>query len=136
MNAAPEENPKQVFTDAYEHLHEYLETEKEIIRLQVVKHSSKTIGYMVAIFALFMLGFVFYLLINVSAAIWLAQYFENYFYGFLYVALANGFLLLMLAIFKDSLMVRPVQNLLIRLITEKNGEEFNWTGKRVVFIEA
>ena len=125
MNAAPEENPKQVFSDAYEHLQEYLETEKEIIRLQVVKHSSKTIGYMVAIFALFMLGFVFYLLMNVSIAIWLAQYFDSYFYGFLYVALANGFILLLFAIFKDSLIVRPVQNLLIRLITEKNGEEFN-----------
>ncbi|MFN7312341.1 MAG: hypothetical protein ACK5UI_02565 [Bacteroidota bacterium] len=125
MNAAPEENPKQVFSDAYEHLQEYLETEKEIIRLQVVKHSSKTIGYMVAIFALFMLGFVFYLLMNVSVAIWLAQYFDSYFYGFLYVALANGFILLLFAIFKDSLIVRPVQNLLIRLITEKNGEEFN-----------
>lgn len=125
MNAAPEENPKQVFSDAYEHLQEYLETEKEIIRLQVVKHSSKTIGYMVAIFALFMLGFVFYLLMNVSVAILLAQYFDSYFYGFLYVALANGFILLLFAIFKDSLIVRPVQNLLIRLITEKNGEEFN-----------
>ncbi|MBW7844484.1 MAG: hypothetical protein H3C45_02335 [Bacteroidia bacterium] len=113
-----EQEPKVLLNQIVEHLNEYVETQKEIIKLQTVKHTSAAIGNITAFLLLALFLIAAYLFINISIALYLTNLVANTFIAFSYVAIANIVIALLLFIFRKNLVVKPVQNLFIKLFTE------------------
>lgn len=113
-----EQEPKEIFQGVVDHLEEYVETQKEIIRLQTVKHGSAAVGNIAAVLLLALFLLVAYIFLNVGLAAFLSRYTGSLSTSFLYVGGANFFVAIMVALLRNTLVVRPVQNLLIKLITQ------------------
>lgn len=113
-----EQEPKEVFREVVDHFEEYVETQKEIIRLQTVKHGSAAVGNIAAILLLALFLLVSYIFLNVGIAAYLSRYTGSLTTSFLYVGGVNLVVALLVALMRNSLVVRPVQNILIRLITQ------------------
>ncbi|MCU0423764.1 MAG: hypothetical protein MUC81_13235 [Bacteroidia bacterium] len=113
-----EKQPTDIAQDAITHLLDYVENEKKIVTLQLIKSSSIAGGNVVAFLVLFFIGTMVYCFANILLAVWLGQLLNKWFMGFAAVTVINLFLLLMLIVFKQSLLVRPIQNLIIRLTTK------------------
>jgi hypothetical protein len=112
-----EQSPREHFSNAVDHAQEYLENQVEIIRLETAKHGSKLGAYLTAvIFACFFFS-VFYLMANVALAFCINSRVQNLLWSFLIVAAGNLLLGLIIILFKRAV-IRPVQNILIRLITD------------------
>lgn len=113
-----EQEPKQVFNETVEHLNEYIETQKEIIKLQAVKHTSGATGNTAAIllFALFLS--ITYLFANVAAALLCATYLGSLAKAFALIGGINCLIGFILWFFKEQLVVKPIQNIIIKHFTE------------------
>jgi hypothetical protein len=113
-----EQEPKQVFNETVEHLNEYIETQKEIIKLQAVKHTSGATGNTVAVvlFALFLT--MTYFFVNLAAALLCADYLDSLAKAFALVGGINCLIGLILWFFRESLVVKPIQNIIIKHFTE------------------
>lgn len=111
------QSPGQHLNDAVNHAQEYVENQLEIIKLETARHSSKVLAYIAAFIAAGIFFSVFYLMANVALAFYIHTRVESLLLSFLAVALANLLLGLGIMLFRQAI-IRPVQNLVIRLITE------------------
>lgn len=113
-----EQEPKEILNQLVEHLNEYVETQKEIIKLNTVKHSSAAAGNMAAVLLLALFLLVTYVFINVGIALYWGNSIQNLAAAFAYVGLINLGVALLVIIFRNSLVVRPIQNIIIKQFTE------------------
>lgn len=112
-----ENQPKEAFNEIVDHLQDYLETQKEIIKLNTVKHGSAAAGNMVAIALLAMFLLVTYLFLNVAMALFFATSI-GLFQAFLVVGAGNLLVAILVYLLRNTLVVRPIQSLIIKLTTE------------------
>lgn len=112
-----EQEPKEILNQMVEHLNEYLETQKEIIKLNTIKHTSATAGNIAAILLLALFLLVMYVFVNVGAALLLGQLINNLPAAFGYIGLINLGVAVILIIFRKQLVVRPIQNIIIKQFT-------------------
>ncbi len=94
----------------------YGESSIELVKLKSTQASAKAAGSASLIAVLLILFLFFLLMLSVGVALWLGQVLENHFLGFFAV---SGFYLLiavLVIVFKDTLVMRPIQNLIIRLM--------------------
>lgn len=112
-----EQSPKQHLSNAIDHGQEYLETQKEIARLVIAKHSGAVAGYLVALLFITLFVMVFYILGNIAIVFFINKQIHDFGYSFLVVAGANMVLALLLMAMRKTI-VKPVQNSIIKLITE------------------
>lgn len=112
-----EQEPKEILNQLVEHLNEYLETQKEIIKLNTIKHTSATAGNMAAILLLALFLMVMYVFANVGAALLIGQFIKNLPAAFGYIGLINLGIAIILIIFRKPLVIRPIQNLIIKQFT-------------------
>ena len=113
-----EQEPKQVFNETVEHLNEYIETQKEIIKLHAVKHTSSATGNTAAIILFAVFLSITYLFANIAAALLCATYLDSLAKAFALVGGINFLIGLTLWFFKQSLVVKPIQNIIIKHFTE------------------
>lgn len=112
-----EQSPKQHFSSAVDHAQEYIETQKEIVKLLFAKHSGSVTGYMAALILIILFFMVFYLLGNVALVFCINKQLNDLSYSFLIIALVNMVLAFLLILMR-KIIIRPVQNKIIKLITE------------------
>ena len=112
-----ENQPKETFNEIVDHLQDYVETQKEIIKLQTVKHGSAAIGNIAAVLLLALFLLVTYLFLNVALALFIANT-STLFYAFLSVGLGNLIVAVLVYLLRNTLVVRPIQNIIIKLTTE------------------
>src|SRR5574343_232527 len=112
-----ENQPKETFNEIVDHLQDYVETQKEIIKLQTVKHGSAAIGNIAAVLLVALFLLVTYLFLNVALALFIANT-SILFYAFLWVGLGNLIVAVLVYLLRNTLVVRPIQNIIIKLTTE------------------
>ncbi len=112
-----ENQPKEAFNDIVEHFQDYVDTQKEIIKLQTVKHVSSTVGNLTAVVLFVMFLMITYLFLNVALALYLSIFIST-FTAFLYVAIGNLLVGILIYMLRNTIVVRPIQNLIIKLTTE------------------
>ena len=112
-----ENQPKEAFNEIVDHLQDYLETQKEIIKLHTVKHGSAAAGNMAAITLLAMFLLVTYFFLNVALALFIASSI-SLFLAFLIVGAGNLLVAILVYLLRNTLVVRPMQSLIIKLTTE------------------
>lgn len=93
---------------------EYLESEKELLKLKVVRTLSHLAGNFLA--AVFMIVFfnVFMVILSVWFGIWMGGLLNSYAWGFGLSALIFLLMLIILVRFRKALLVKPFENLVIQ----------------------
>jgi hypothetical protein len=112
-----ENQPKEAFNEIVDHLQDYVETQKEIIKLQTVKHGSFAAGNIAAVMLLALFLMVTYFFLNVALALLIANA-SSLFIAFLWVGLGNLIIAILVYLLRNTLVVRPIQNIIIKLTTE------------------
>jgi hypothetical protein len=112
-----ENQPKEAFNEIVDHLQDYVETQKEIIKLQTVKHGSAAAGSIAAVLLLSLFLLVTYLFLNVGFALFIATS-TTHFIAFLIVGVGNLLVAILVYLLRNTLVIRPIQNLIIKLTTE------------------
>jgi hypothetical protein len=100
-------------------LKEYIETRLEIFRLQAIKVSSKSAGYLVWIIVSLFLLFLIAIFLGMTLSYWLSSLTGSYVTGFGLTALIMLSLFVLFAIFRKKLFVNPV----VKTIIQNSMEE-------------
>jgi hypothetical protein len=122
-SASQPDNLGSFFSENKALLKEYMETRMEIYRLQSLRIFSISAGYFAWIIVSLFLVFLILLFGGVVIGFWFSGMLHSYLKGF---ALITGLLLLifiLLAVFRKSLFVNPVIQLVIQKSREEEGEE-------------
>jgi Zn-dependent protease with chaperone function len=113
-------NNAETFVDQVK---EYVNTRLAQLKLSFAEKTSKVMAVMIAVVLSALVFFLFLLLICIAGAIVIGQWLENSWLGFVIVAgivLIAGFILW---IFKDSLIRKPIMNVLIKTMFDKEEDE-------------
>lgn len=104
---------------------EYVNTRLAQLKLLLAEKTSKIIAIMIAVILSALVFFLFLVLVSVAGAIAVGQWLENYWLGFLIIGgviLFTGFILW---ISKDTWLRKPIMNVLIKIMFEKEDDEKN-----------
>jgi hypothetical protein len=113
------ENLGSFFQENKSVLKEYIETRLEIFRLQAIKISSKSAGYLVWIIISMFLLFLIAIFLGMTLGYWLSSLTSSYVTGFGLTALLMVLIFVLFAVFRKKLFVDPI----IRAIIQSSMEE-------------
>ena len=112
----------KVIRDFLASIQEYINTEKELLRLKLVKTGSEAVA---AVFSFLFIIMLFLLVLGFTGiwlAIWLAEIFESFTIGFGLTAGFYFFWLILAMAFRKALIVKPLVNLLIAAFTKNDSK--------------
>jgi len=97
----------------FEKAEDYSKTSIELFKLKVIDKSADLVSSLVVQFAIFMVGAVFSLIINIGIAMWLGELLGKSYYGFFAVAIFYAIVIALLLIFRHEWIKTPVSNSII-----------------------
>lgn len=116
-----EENTR--LEDIGDKIKDYVETRYELLTLKSAEKVSN-IGSSIGMAVVIGIVSVFFLLfLSVAGGYYLSALLESYTYGFLVLAGIYLFLLIVLFLTRDSLIIKPIKNLLVREIFEDKTKD-------------
>ena len=106
------EERKELVEEMFEKAEAYFKTNIEITKLKVVDKVAMGVSSFAAVLLLFLFFSFFYLMLNVGIAVWLGQSMgpQN---GYFVVAGFNGALALIIFLFRDSFVKKPIVKAII-----------------------
>jgi hypothetical protein len=116
------ENLGSFFQENKSILKEYVETRLEIFRLQAIKISSKSAGYLVWIIISLFLLFLIAIFLGMTLGYWLSSIMTSYVKGFGLTAVLMIVLFILFAIFRRKFFVNPVVRAIINASLEEMQE--------------
>ena len=93
---------------------EYLQTRQELIFLRVAEKVSTIGSYTLSGLIIGVLSLLFIFFISVAAAMYFSSIMQNSYVGFFIVAGFYCFLLILAAVFKKSIIIKPARNKIIK----------------------
>jgi lipopolysaccharide export LptBFGC system permease protein LptF len=99
-------------------LKDYLETRLEIYRLQAIRLVSRSAGFLVWLLIALFLFFLIMIFSGIVLACWLSNLVHSYVLGFGLTTLFLVVIFVLLAVFRKSLFVHPVIQMIIRKTNE------------------
>ncbi len=110
---------KELIEDLFEKAEEYVKTNIEIAKLKATDKVAEIVSSLIAQIAVVVLAFFFLLMINIGIAFWLGMIMGATHYGFMVVAGFYALLVLLLVLFKNSLIKAPINNSIINQMLNK-----------------
>lgn len=107
--------------DIGERIKVYLESEKELLRLWVVKKASSIVGNIFSFIIILFILDIALALVGIWLGFWLSDITGSYAIGFGLSAITFLILMLLLLIFRKPLLVRPFMNLAVRTMVEEEN---------------
>lgn len=103
---------KELIEELFEKAESYIKINVEITKLKAVDKLAMGVSSFAAVLLVFLFFSFFYLMVNVGIAVWLGQSMgaQN---GYFVVAGFNGVLALIIYLFRDSFVKKPIINALI-----------------------
>lgn len=105
------------------HLKEYFETRLELLKLQMAGSISRVTSTIIMALIVATLGITFLLFLNIAIAMLIADWLDNFFWGFLIVAGFYLVLLVLAVIFRKQLILNPILNKMINIFYPYDPEE-------------
>jgi len=119
------ENLGSFFQENKSVLKEYIETRLEIFRLQAIKISSKSAGYLVWIIVSLFLLFLIAIFSGMTLGYWLSSLTGSYVKGFGLTALLMVLLFILFAVFRKKFFLNPIIRAIIQSSMEEMDDEEN-----------
>lgn len=102
---------------------EYVNTRLAQLKLSFAEKTSKVMAVIIAVIMSALVFFLFLLLICIAGAIAIGQWLESFWLGFVVVGGIVLIVGLILWIFKDGIIRRPIMNALIKAMFDKEQDE-------------
>jgi hypothetical protein len=115
-------SPKKSFNEMFDHIRSYFETQKQILKLQVVEKvstSSASLTSTVIIFVFYLLTFLFF---SIALALFAGDLLGKWYLGFGAVALLYLIIALILSAGKEKILKTPIANSMIKSLL-KNEQD-------------
>ena len=113
-------NNAETFADQVK---EYVNTRLAQLKISFAEKTSKVVSIMIAFVMLALVFFLFLVLISMAGAIAIGQWVESFWLGFVVVGGIVLIVGLILWIFKDGIIRRPIMNALIKAMFDKEEDE-------------
>ncbi len=94
------------------------ETKAELWKLKTVGKVSETVSSLLSNIAIVILGGIALLILSLGAAFWIGEEMNNLYYGFFIVGGFYALAGLLVYVFRDSIIKKPVSNLIIGKIVK------------------
>lgn len=110
----------KIIRDFFASIQDYINTERELIRLKIVKKGSDVIA---AIFSYLFIIILFHIAMafaGIWLGLWLSDIFGSFIMGFGVTVLFYMLWLILVIVFRKSLLVKPFANLLVAAFTEND----------------
>jgi hypothetical protein len=110
-------------TKVIEKLTRHIDTRMEYLKLLISEKLAITISKTASVFILLLLFILFFLFINIAAALWIGKYYNNYAIGF---GAISGFYLLLILIYaalKKSFFEKKMQDMIVNSVMENEEED-------------
>src|SRR6516162_2084564 len=117
------DNLGSFFKDSKPLLKEYLETRLELFRLQAIRVISQYAGYLIWILISLFILFLIMIFSGIVLGCWLSDLLHSYVLGFGLTTLILILVFILLAIFRNSLFVRPVIQAIISRTNEASEDD-------------
>jgi hypothetical protein len=104
-------------------VNEHVDTRMEYLRLLLSEKVAVVISKLGSAFILIAFFLLFFLFVNVSAAMWIGKHFNDYAIGFGSVSLFYLLLIIIYLIFRNSVFEKKIQNMVIRSLYPENDED-------------
>jgi hypothetical protein len=114
------ENLGSFFQDNKTLLKEYIETRLDIFKLQAIRVTSKSAGYLVWVIISMCLLFLLALFSGMALGYWFSELMHSYVKGFGVMALLVLLVFIFFAVFRKKLFVDPVVKTIIQSSTDEN----------------
>ncbi|WP_298737305.1 phage holin family protein [uncultured Chitinophaga sp.] len=118
-----EENFSNYFNQTGKVAREYLETRVDLIKLQAAGKLSKALGLFFSIMMAFLLFFFVVVFLGMVVGFWIGEMTGSYTIGFSCAAGLFVVLLLLILIFRKSLIQRPLSNMLVAEMLEGMSDD-------------
>lgn len=110
------EEKKELIEDLFEKVEEYVKTNVQLAKLKATDKVADIIASLVAQALIVILGFFFFLMLNIGIAFWLGNLLGQTHYGFLIVAGFYALLGVLLFAFRKTIIKTPISNSIINKI--------------------
>ena len=97
---------------------QYGKTTLELLKLKTLDKSSDVVSNLVSWLIVLIFAVLFFLILNIGAALWLGELLGKSYYGFFVVAGFYALLALIFGIFRKQLVKNPVNNSIIEQVLE------------------
>lgn len=106
-----------------EKVNEHVDTRLEYLRLLVSEKVAIVISKMTSAFILITLFLLFFLFVNVAAAMWIGKYYGDYAIGFGSVSLFYFLVAIIYLMLRKSVFEKKVQNSVLKSLYPENDED-------------
>jgi len=115
---------KDIINNIFGGFHKYIETEKELIRLKVIKEASRMLGLIFGTIFIIMMFHLCMALLGIWLGFLLSGLFDgNYMVGFGITTAIYTLWLFISIKYRKTLLIKPFTELMISTITEKRNKE-------------
>ena len=97
---------------------QYGKTTIELLKLKTLDKSADVASTIISWAIVIVFAVLFFLILNIGIALWLGELLGKSYYGFFAVAGFYAFLALVFAIYRESLVKRPVNNSIVTQVLE------------------
>ncbi len=98
---------------------QYGKTTLELLKLKTLDKSADVTSNLVSWLIVFVFAVLFFLILNIGAALWIGELLGKSYYGFFAVSGFYGILALVFGIFRKKLVKDPLNNSIIEQVLEK-----------------
>lgn len=91
----------------------YVKSSAELYKLKIIDKSADVISTLVARFAILTFFILFFLISNIGAALWIGELFDRAYLGFFIVAVFYGLVGIILFLFRNRWIKKPLKNSII-----------------------
>lgn len=106
--------------DVGEHFKEYIESEKELLKLKAVKAISGSAAQFITAIFLIMLFHIALAIFGIWLGVYLGEILDSYTLGFGISALAFVFLFILIIVFRKPLLINPITNAAISAMVKND----------------
>ncbi len=106
----------------FERAEDYSKTSLELYKLNTIDKTADLVSSLVSNFVILVTVALSLLILNIGVSLWIGNYFDELYYGFLIVGGFYAFIGIILCVFRKKWIKIPVSNSIIKkMIREKNS---------------
>ncbi len=112
------ENQATTVESLIDRVKSYVETRIDLLRLKAIDKSSSFLSLLITIIVVLLVGFIFFIFLNIGIALLLGEMLGKSYYGFFIVAGFYIIIGLVLFIFREKWIKAPIANSMIKKLME------------------
>ena len=117
------ETSSNVFDRLFENVHEFIELKMQYYKLVAYEKAAFMVSMLISVILMMLFFLVCYFFLMIALGFVLVEIFDSYIWGFAVIAAVNLLLAVLFVVLRKQLIMNPLINATVRLITKKDRDE-------------